>query len=85
MKEATTVKEVLELGHVCVGDLLGNPYGKRMGKVTKEVAGDLNLSARCLFRNGPIVGGNDLDPPLRAAKSKVLSPVEDKISEMSLH
>lgn len=43
--EAAAVKEGFESGHVHVGDLLGNPHGKGVGRVTKEVVGDVYLSA----------------------------------------
>ena len=43
VEEAPAVKEGFESRHVCVGDLLGNPHGKRVGRVTKEVASDIYL------------------------------------------
>ena len=43
VEEAPAVKKGFESGHVCVGDLLGNPHGKRVGRVTKEVASDIYL------------------------------------------
>ena len=55
VEEAPAVKEGFESGYVCVGDLLGNPYGKRVGRLTKEVAGDVYVLAKCLFVDGPVV------------------------------
>ena len=68
VEEALAVKEVFESGHVCVGDLLGNPHGKHVGRVTKEVASDVYLSAKRLFGDGPVVGGDDLDEALGRGK-----------------
>lgn len=85
VQESPAVKEGLVSGHVCVEDLLGSPHGKHVGKMTEEVARDVYLSARCLFRNGPIVGGDDLDIALNADKGKGLSWLKDEISEMSVN
>ena len=70
VEEAPAVKEGFESGHVCVGDLLGNPHGMRVGRVRKEVASDIYLSAKRLFGDGPVVGGNDLDEALGRGKGK---------------
>ena len=72
MEEAPAVKEGFESGHVCVGDWLGNPHGKLVGRVTKEVASDVYLSANLLFGDGPIVGGDDLYEALGRGKGKEL-------------
>ena len=84
VEEAPAVKEGFELGHVCVGDLLGNPHGKRVGRVTKEVASDIYLSAKRLFGNGPVVGGDDLDEALGRDKGREPVVLGDEISEMSM-
>ena len=84
VEEAPAVKEGFELGHVCVGDLLGNPHGKRVGRVTKEVATDIYLSAKRLFGDGPVVGRDDLDEVLGRGKSREPVVLGDKISEMSV-
>ena len=84
VKEAPAVKEGLESGHVCVGELLGNPHGKRVGRVTKEVASDVYLSAKRLFEDGPVVGGDDLDEALGRSKGKELVVLGDEISEMGV-
>ena len=49
VEEAPAVKKGFESGHVCVGNLLRNPHGKRVGRLTKEVASDIYLSAKRLF------------------------------------
>ena len=82
--EAPAVKEGLEYGHVCISDLLGNPHGKRVGRVTKEVAGDVYLSAKRHFGDGPIVGGDDLDEALGKTKGKGPVVLGDELSEMSV-
>ena len=84
VEEALAVKKGFELGHVCVGDLLGNPHGKRVGKVTKEVASDIYLSAKRLFGDGRVVGGDDLDEALGKGKGGEPVGLEDEISEMSV-
>ena len=84
VEEAPAVKKGFELGHVCVGDLLGNPHGKRVGRVTKEVASDIYLSAKRLFGDGPVVGGDDLDEALGRGKGKEPVVLGDEISEMSV-
>ena len=70
VEEAPAVKKGFESGHVCVGDLLGNPHGKRVWRGTKEVASDIYLSAKRLFGDGPVVGGDDLDEALVKAAEK---------------
>ena len=84
VEEAPAVKEGFESGHVCVGDLLGNPHGKHVGRVTKEVASDIYLSAKRLFGDGPIVGGDDLDEALGRGKGKGPVVLGDEISEMGV-
>ena len=84
VEEAPAVREGFESGHVCVGDLLGNPHGKRVGRVTKEVASDVYLSAKRLFGDGPVVGGDDLDEALGRGKGKEPVALGDEISEMSV-
>ena len=84
VEEAPAVKEGFESGQVCVGDLLGNPHGKRVGRVTKEVANDIYLSAKRLFGNGPVVGGDDLDEALGMGKGKEPVVLGDEMSEMSV-
>ena len=84
VEEAPAVKEGFELGHVCVGDLLGNPHGKRVGRVMKEGASDVYLSAKRLFGDGPVVGGDDLDEALGRSKDRELVMVGDEVSEMSV-
>ena len=76
------MKKEFESGHVCVGDLLGNPHRKRVGRVTKEVAGDVYVSARRLFGDGPFVGGDDLDEVLGKGKGKDPVVLENRLSEM---
>ena len=78
------MKKGFESGHVCIGDLLGNPHGKRVGRVTKEVASDVYLSAKRLFGDGPCVGGDDLDEVLGWSKGKEPVVLGDEISEMSV-
>ena len=78
------MKEGFESGHVCVGDLLGNPYGKRVGRVTKQVAGDVYVLAKRLFVDGPVVRGDDLDEVLGRGGSKEPVMLGDEISEMSV-
>ena len=82
--EAPAVKKGFQSGHVCVGDLLGNPHGKRVGRVTKEVASDIYLSAKRLFGDGPVVGGDDLDEALERGKGKEPVLLGDEISEISV-
>ena len=82
--EAPPVKKGFESGHACVGDLLGNPHGKRVGRATKQVASDVYLSAKRLFGNGPVVGGDDLDEVLGGGKGKEPGVLGDEISEMSV-
>ena len=84
VEEAPAVKKGFEWGHVCVGDLLGNPHGKRVGRVTKEVASDVYLSAKRLFGDGPVVGGDDLYEALRGGKGNEPLVLGDEISEMSV-
>lgn len=84
MKEALAVKEGFESGHVCVGDMLGNPHGRRTGMVTKEVLGDVYLLAKRLVGSGLIVGGDDLDVTLKADNGKGPLRVEEAISEMKV-
>ena len=84
VEEAPAVKKGFESGYVCVGDLLGNPNGKRVGRVTKEVASDIYLSAKCLFGDGPVVGGDDLDVALGRGKRKDPIVLGDAISVMSV-
>ena len=84
VEEALAVKEEFESRHVCVGDLLGNPHGKRVGRVTKEVASNVYLSAKRLFGDGPVVGGDDLDEALGRGKGKEPVVLGDEISEMSV-
>ena len=84
VEQAPAVEEGFESGHVCVGDLLGNPHGKRVGRVTKEVASDVYLSAKCLFGDGPVVGGDDLDEALGKGKGREPVVLGDEISEMSV-
>ena len=84
VEEAPAVKKGFESGHVCVGDLLGNPHGKRVGRVTKEVASNIYLSAKRLFVDGPVVGGDDLDEALGKGKGREPVVLEDEISEMSV-
>ena len=84
VEEAPAVKKEFEWGHVCVGDLLGNPHGKLVGRVTKEVASDVYLSAKRLFGDGPVVGGVDLDEALGRGKGKEPVVLGDEISEMSM-
>ena len=84
VEEAPAVKEGFESGHVCGGDLLGNPHGKPVGRVTKEVASDVYLSAKRLFGDGPVVGGDDLDEALGKAKDRGPVVLGDEISEMSV-
>ena len=84
VEEALAVKEGFESTHVCVGDLLGNPHGKRVGRVTKEVASDVYLSAKRLFGDGPVVGGDDLDEALGGGKGREPVMLGDEISEMSV-
>ena len=84
VEEAPAVKEGFESGHVCVGDLLGNPHGKRVGRVTKEVASDIYLSAKHLFEDGPVVGGDHLDEAVGRGKGKEPVTLGDEISEMSV-
>ena len=76
------MKKEFESGHVCVGDLLGNPHRKRVGRVTKEVAGDVYVSARRLFGDGPFVGGDDLDEVLGKGKGKDPVVLENRLSEI---
>ena len=85
VEKAPAVKGGFESGHVCVGDLLGNPHGKRVGRVTKEVASDIYLSAKRLFGDGSIVGGDDLDEVLGKGKGKEPVALGDEISEMSVN
>ena len=84
VEEAPAVKKEFESGHVCVGDLLGNPHGKLVGRVTKEVASDVYLSAKRLFGDGPVIGGDDLDEALERGKGKESVVLGDEISEMSM-
>ena len=84
VEEALAVKKGFESGHVCVGDLLGNPHGKRVGRATKEVASDVYLSAKRLFGNGPVVGGDDLDEALGRGEGKEPVVLRDEIREMSV-
>ena len=84
VEEAPAVKEGFESGHVCVGDLLGNPHGKRVGRVTKEVASDIYLSAKRLFGDGPVVVGDDLDEALGRGEGREPMVLGDEISEMSV-
>ena len=84
MEGALAVKEGFESGHVSVGDWLGNPHGKRVGRVTKEVASDEYLSAKLLFGDGPVIGGDDLDEALGRGKGKEPVVLGDEISEMSV-
>ena len=84
MEEAPAVKKGFESGHVCVGDLSGNPHGKRVGRVTKEVASDVYLPAKRLFGDGPVVRGDDLDEGLGRSKGKEPVVLGDEISEMSV-
>ena len=78
------MKKGFESGHVCVGDLLGNLHRKRVGRVTKEVASEVYLSAKRLFGDGPVVGGDDLDEALGRSKSKEPVVLGDEIIEMSM-
>ena len=84
VEEAPAVKKGFKSGHVYVGDLLGNPNGKHVGRVTKEVASDIYLSAKCLCGDGPVVGGDDLDVALGTGKCKEPVVLGDKISVMSV-
>ena len=84
VEEAPAVKKGFESGHVCVGDLLGNLLGRRVRRMTKEVASDIYLSAKCLFGDGPVVGGDDLDEALRRGKGKDQVVLGNEISEMSV-
>ena len=84
VEEAPAVKEGFESGHVCVGDLLGNPHGMRVGRVRKEVASDIYLSAKRLFGDGPVVGGDDLDEALGRGKGKEPVVLGDETREMSV-
>ena len=84
VEEAPAGKKGFESGHVCVGDLLGNPLGRRVGRVTKEVASNIYLSAKRLFGDGQVVGGDDLDKALWRGKGKEPVVLGDEISEMSV-
>ena len=84
VEEAPAVKKGFESGHVCVGDLLGNQHGKRVGRVTKEVASNIYLSAKRLFGDGPVVGGDDLDEALGKGKGREPVVLGHEISEMSV-
>ena len=52
--------------------------------MTKEVASDVYLSAKRLFGDGPVVGGDDLDEALGKGKGKKPAVLRDEISEMSV-
>ena len=84
VEEAPALKEGFESGHVCIGKLLGNPHGKHVKRVTKEVASDVYLSAKRLFGDGPVDGGDDLDEALGRGKGKQPVVLGDEISEMSV-
>ena len=53
--------------------------------VTKEVASDVYLSAKRLFGDGPVVGGDDLDEVLARGKGKKPVVLGDEISEMRVN
>lgn len=84
VEEALAQKERIEPGQVCIGELLGNPHRKGMGKVKKEVAGNVYLSARRLFGDGLVVGGDDLDEAQRANRCREPLFLRDETSEMSM-
>ena len=63
---------------------MGNPHGKHVKRVTKEVASDVYLSAKRLFGDGPVNGGDDLDEALGRGKGKQPVVLGDEISEMSV-
>lgn len=84
MEEAPAVKERFELMHVCVGDLLGNLHRKHVGKVMKEVVGDVCLLAQHLSGDGLVVKGDYLDEVLKAGKGRELYLLRDEVSQMSV-
>lgn len=68
LEAGPAVQEVFESGHVCVEDLLGNLHGRCTRMVTREVMGDVHLSASRIFGSGPIIGGDDLNIALETGK-----------------
>ena len=84
VEEAPVVKQVFESGHMWVGDLLGNPHGKCVGRVIKEVASDVYLSGKYLVGDRLVIGGDDLDKVLGRGKGKEPLMLPDDISEISV-
>lgn len=56
--------------HVYIVNLLGKTHGKGVRKVMKQVAGDVDLSAKRLCVDGPVVGRDDLAKELKKDKGR---------------
>ena len=78
------MQEEIEPGHACIRDLLRNPHGRRVHKVTKDIAGDVYLLAKKLSVGDRGTTENDQEEVLQVDKVKLPSKWADDMNEVSV-